>query len=332
MLDPIRLSSFHQPAQADTDARPSSSGSELSLDHEEQNEGVVLFKSSTGDGMDQGWPTDRLSFYESLFPLAPETPPSLYHCQHSPRPELSVIPRSPKSNQSQAIEFFLKYHQREIVPALYFKMYDYQHFCKGSLPAMAAQSDALQHGLVSFSALIYSMKVNPAARYTAFYYYSVALKELCSLLNEESMTPTECNVAVATALQLATIDARSINSIANGSDYSAMRLNVFDTLKVLLVSFKPFPLRCDNPRPRSADRYWNGIAISRVIAAFSSLVNICFLAYGGTKMCGNDNASQTWIIVGWLQMSANRESWTICSRNSLPYILSWSIFLLVYPC
>jgi len=91
------------------------------------------------------------------------------------------------------------------------------------------------------------MKVNPAARYTAFYYYSVALKELCLLLNEESMTPMECNVAIATALQLATIDAHSINSIANDSDSLAMRLNVFDTLKVLLASFKPFPPPCDNP-------------------------------------------------------------------------------------
>jgi hypothetical protein len=293
MLDPIRQSSFHRPAQTYTDARPSSSGSELSLDHEEQNEGVVLFQSSTGAGVDQGWPTDPLSFYESLFPLAPETPLSLYHCQDPPRPELSVIPRSPKSNQSQAIEFFLKYHQREIVPALYFRWYDYQHFCKGWLPAMADQSDALRHALVSFSALIYSMKVNTAARYTAFYYYAVALKELRLLLNEDSMTPMECNVAIATALQLATIDANSINTITNGSDSSAMQLNVFDILKVLLVSFKPFPLPCDNPRPCSADRYWNGIAISRIIAAFSSLVNICFPAYGGTKMCGNDNASHS---------------------------------------
>ena len=242
--------------------------------------------------MDQGWPTNHLSFYESLFPLAPETPPSLYHCQDPPRPQLSVIPRSPKSNQSQAIEFFLKYHQRVIVSALYFKFYDYQHFCKGWLPAMADQSDALRHALVSFSALIYSMKVNPAAQYTAFYYYAVALKELHLLLNEDSMTPTECNTAIATALQLATIDVHSINGIANGSGSSAMRLNVFDTSKVLLVSFKRFPLRCDNRQPCSADRYWNGIAISRLIAVFSSLVNICFPVYGGMKTCGSDNASR----------------------------------------
>src|SRR5271170_8063344 len=166
MLEPIRLSSFHHPVPAYTDARPSSSGSEISIeDHEEPNEAVVPFPSATGDGMDQSWTTDCLSFYESLFPLAPGTPLSL-SCQASPRPELSVIPRSPKSNQTQAIEFYLKYHQREIVPALYFKWFDYQHFCKGWLPAMAEQSDALRHALVSFSVLIYSMKVNRAARYT----------------------------------------------------------------------------------------------------------------------------------------------------------------------
>jgi hypothetical protein len=291
MLDPIRLSSFHNPVQTCKDSRPPSSSSEQSFgDHEEQNEGVVLFQSATGGGMDQCWSTDRLSFYESLFPLAPETPPSLYHCQDPTRPELSVIPRAPKSNQTQAIEFFLKYHHREIVPALYFRWYDYHHVYKGWLPAMAEQSDALRHALVSFSALIYSMKVNRAARYTAFYYYAVGLKELRLLLNEEAMTPVECNVAIATALQLATIDASSVHGIANGSDSSAMRLNAFGTSKVLLVSFKSFLLLCVNRQLCSVDRYWNGIAFSRTFAAFSSLVSSCSPAYGGTRTCENGNA------------------------------------------
>ena len=256
-----------------------------------------MFRSENGGRsgrIDEDWPMDELSRHESLFPpafllFAPETSPSVY-CAELPWPDLSVIPRSPRPNESQSIRFFLNYHQQEIVPAHYFKWYDFHHFCKGWLPAMSEQSHALRLAIVSFSALIYSMKVNGAARYVAFYYYSEGLKNLHVLLNEDAMTPTECNVVIAIALQLSTIDVSPINNLANDSDSSATQLNVSYISKVLLAFFKISRPHYDIQRPCSVGLYWNGIAILKIIAALSLLVNICFLAYGGTKMYVNDSA------------------------------------------
>ena len=290
MLDPIRLSSVHDPFRTSSELRPPSSGSESSLgDHDEQSDDVVIFKPSTDSEMDPRWPTDRLSFFESLFPLAPETPP--LYCHNPPSPDLSLVPRSPKPNEAQAIRFFLTYHERVVVPAHYFKWYDFHHFCKGWLLAMAEQSDPLRYGMVSFSALIYSMKVNLGARYTAFYYYAAALKELRLLLDNESMNLMECNIAIATALQLATIDVFSHFILElMGSDSLATPPSVFDISRAWLTSSRIARLRCGSQQPCSVDRCWNGIGISKTILAFSSHINIFFLAYGGTKTYGNDSA------------------------------------------
>ena len=214
MLDPIRLSSVHVPNASNRDDRQRSSSSELELeDGEEKHEGQVMFHSASaghsGNNEDD-WEMNHLSQYEALFVPAflfsnPNTiPPS--SCVDPRFHRLSVVPRPPKSNQLPSIRFFINYHQREILPSHYFKWYDLHYFCKGWLPAMAEQSDALRDAMVSFSALIYSIKTNGAARYVAFYYYAEALKKLHILLSENAMTPMECNVAIATALQLSTID------------------------------------------------------------------------------------------------------------------------------
>jgi hypothetical protein len=112
------------------------------------------------------------------------------------------IPQSPKSTQDRSVQFFLKYHQETINSAHYFRYYDYQKLHTFWLPAMADEYECLRHAMVAFSALIYSIKVTADARQLAFYYYSVALKELQSLLT----TKIDCNLVVASALQLSSID------------------------------------------------------------------------------------------------------------------------------
>lgn len=215
MLDPIRLSSVHIPAQTYPEARSRSTSSDLSLEgveEQDENSAVVMFQPATSQGGD--WRVDSQSFHESLFPPAVTLPssdeiPPFFQCHGVPGSAfsgVSVIPRSPRSNQTQSVQFFLKYHEQSILFQHYFKHYDYHAFFKSVLPVMAEQSHPLRHAMVSFSALIYSMKVNGGARYVAFYYYSVALKELRLLLNGDAMTPSECNVVIATALQLSTID------------------------------------------------------------------------------------------------------------------------------
>lgn len=112
------------------------------------------------------------------------------------------IPRSPKSTQNLGVQFFLKFHQETINSAHYFRYYDYQRLHTSGLLAMAGEFECLQHAMVAFSALIYSIKVTGDAREIAFYYYAVALKELQSLLNMK----IDCNLVVASALQLSSID------------------------------------------------------------------------------------------------------------------------------
>lgn len=88
--------------------------------------------------------------------------------------------------------------------------FDYRKLCTMTLLAMAEVSDTLRHAVVAFSALIYSMKVDRAAREQAFLYYAIALKQLRSLLDKSPMTVEERHIAIATALQLSAFDVRII--------------------------------------------------------------------------------------------------------------------------
>ena len=125
------------------------------------------------------------------------------------RPETIAIPRSPKSNRHHLVDYFLKYHLEAISPAHYFWYYDYIQLCRCWLPAMAVTSIALRHALIAFSALVYSIKVVDSAHQIAFFYYALALKELRVFL-DGPLSPEECNVAIATALQLSSFEVCSL--------------------------------------------------------------------------------------------------------------------------
>lgn len=77
---------------------------------------------------------------------------------------------------------------------------------------MAEQSNALEHAVVAFSALIYSINVHQGVRALAFLYYSKALQELRALLDKTDMDLQDCFTAVATALQLSSFDVYPIDS------------------------------------------------------------------------------------------------------------------------
>ena len=74
------------------------------------------------------------------------------------------IPREPQSNRPGPIQFFLQFHQNAVSHAHYFLYYDFQQLCKKLLFTIAEQFDALRFAMVAFSALIYSVKVDIAAR------------------------------------------------------------------------------------------------------------------------------------------------------------------------
>lgn len=144
--------------------------------------------------------------------------PSVYSqslSSFTPPPPVSTkmlcLPRSPspQTSQSQIVQFFLNYHQETINEAHYFRSYDYSHLCTKVILAMAETSNALQHAVVAFSALIYSIKVHQGVRVLAFLYYSKAMEELRILLNEPTMEINDCLTAVATALQLSSFDVYS---------------------------------------------------------------------------------------------------------------------------
>jgi hypothetical protein len=116
------------------------------------------------------------------------------------------IMNPPQSTRSQAVQFFLNYHHHTITEAHYFQWHDLPKFCTKLIFSIAEESSALEHSLVAFSALIYSIKVHPGVRALSFVYYAKALQELRLLLNETSMRLTDCFVAVAIALQLSLFD------------------------------------------------------------------------------------------------------------------------------
>jgi hypothetical protein len=168
---------------------------------------------SLGPPLDIGEPTLFVSNPLLTFSISGASPSSF--CEglrmqtspsQSPSTVMIEIPRPPKSTRSHPNQFFLSYHQENITEYHYFMYFDYRKLCTRTLLAMAEASDALRHAVVAFSALIYSMKVNRAAREQAFLYYAIALKELRALLDKFPMTVDECHIAIATALQLSAFD------------------------------------------------------------------------------------------------------------------------------
>lgn len=148
-------------------------------------------------------------FAVKSFDYFDDGPVQSFSSQFHFRPETIMIPRSPESNRHHLVDFFLKYHLEVIRPGHYFWYYDYIQLCKCWLPAMAATSLALRHALVAFSALVYSIKVVGSSGEVAFFYYALALKELRIFL-DGPLSPEECNVAIATALQLSSFEVHSL--------------------------------------------------------------------------------------------------------------------------
>ena len=128
-----------------------------------------------------------------------------------PTAELTRIAPNIKTTTSHHVQFFLKYHRETISECHYLCYYDYPKLFTKTLFALAEHCDALRHGMVAFSALIYSVKIDSSAREQAFVYYGVSLQQF-RLLLEKLSTEVEYQAAVATALQLAAFDVCSLST------------------------------------------------------------------------------------------------------------------------
>jgi hypothetical protein len=124
------------------------------------------------------------------------------------------VHRSPGSTKCQAIQFFIKFHQTSVVPAHYFRFYDYHRLHLGYIPSMAESSACLSYALSAFSALIYSAQVNPKARQVAFSLYSMAVRELMVEL-QQIETQDNLNEVIATALVLAAMDVWHLKFVSD---------------------------------------------------------------------------------------------------------------------
>jgi Fungal specific transcription factor domain len=120
------------------------------------------------------------------------------------------ISHSSTPSHPESFNFFLDYYVHNVRQYHYFLYSDHEELATKGLLSMAESSDALRHAIVAFSALIYSMKVPGNWRHFAFAYYESALKGLRELLNKFPMGNDECLIAVATALQLSTLDVHPL--------------------------------------------------------------------------------------------------------------------------
>jgi Fungal specific transcription factor domain len=138
--------------------------------------------------------------------------------------DVSFIPRSPKPNSDNKLQWFLSFHQHYIVPGHYFWYFDYYQFCTKWLFEMAKESVPLQYAMAAFSSLVYSIQINQEARPYAFMYYSEALQQLQYQLNNISGCSKEEHFGVlATSLQLASLEVFTMIHIQN-SDSSVSLL------------------------------------------------------------------------------------------------------------
>jgi uncharacterized protein (UPF0261 family) len=66
---------------------------------------------------------------------------------------------------------------------------------------MAGKSDGLRYAMAAFSALIYTIKVDPSSLESAFFYYQMAVRQF-----RESVKSTGGESGLATALVLAAFE------------------------------------------------------------------------------------------------------------------------------
>jgi len=115
---------------------------------------------------------DKMEFFEFQMPQ-----PFIFDLDFGP-----LIHRLPSSVRSAG--FYFDHHRERINGCYYYSYYDYQQLFTKGLLTLADESNAVYYGLIAFSALIYSLRIDPTARHAAYCFYSLAVKELRSLLDK----------------------------------------------------------------------------------------------------------------------------------------------------
>jgi hypothetical protein len=225
--------------------------------------------------------------------LTPTTYSQALQSQHAPlsiTESMLCIPQSisPHGTRSQPVQFFLQYHQETITEAHYLRWYDYSKLCTVIIFTLAETADALQHAMVAFSTLIYSIKVNHRAREMAFLYYSVALRQLRLLLDKPTLDMADCFAAVATALQLSSFDVLHYSKLADFSDFLETLQNVFDIFKELPALCSKSRIQYNYAQVLSAGPFSSGLCNSKITAASLQRTDYCFHDRGVRRMLGYD--------------------------------------------
>jgi hypothetical protein len=96
-------------------------------------------------------------------------------------------------------------------------MFDYPKFFTEILFAMCDKEtepeNPLRIAVAAFSALNRSIKQDQSWRPLAFIFYGGAVQRLHTFLHKPGMDLGECQIAVATALELASFDVRFIDAV-----------------------------------------------------------------------------------------------------------------------
>jgi len=103
--------------------------------------------------------------------------------------------------QQYTPDYFLNFHQSHISRSHYFLNSDFSQICTNSLFTMARKSAGLRYAMAAFSALIYTIKVDPSSLESAFFYYQMAVRQF-----RESVKSTGRESGLATALVLAAFE------------------------------------------------------------------------------------------------------------------------------
>ena len=147
---------------------------------------------------------------------------------------------------------------------------------------------SLQHAMVAFSALIYSIKVNHRAREIAFLYYSVALRELRLLLDKPIMDMTDCFARWPQHYSYLHSMYHILLNSADFSGFSETLQSVFDILKEPHALCNKSRIRCNYAQALSAALFSSGLCNSKTTAASLHHTNYCFLEPGVKRMFGYD--------------------------------------------
>lgn len=120
------------------------------------------------------------------------------------------IPRTPTPPSHSTVTWYLTYHRRTVNSWQYYTYYDYNQLHTKVLFAMAEGCEALKFGMAAFSALLYSIRYDPAVKTFAFWFYSRALQEMAMLIKKPYLDAVDTQMAIASAMQLSTFDVTSV--------------------------------------------------------------------------------------------------------------------------